>query len=208
MTPNRDATPAAGLAADRTSTRPLAEPSAQDARLEALLTRVARGDHQAFEAVYDLTSPIVYGVCVRILRRKEEAEEAAADAYMQVWRHAGAYASERGSVVSWLVTIARSRAIDRLRWNDARQAEPLPPVEPVDRAESPEARAFGGELAGLLRAAMARLPREQRQVIELVGFGLTHSELAERLRLPLGTVKTRARLALRRLRSELAIAKA
>jgi RNA polymerase sigma-70 factor (ECF subfamily) len=170
------------------------------------IRRVAAGDREALSELYDQTSPLVYGLALRILRNRADAEEITLDVFTQVWRSAGAYDGRRGSVTAWLATLTRSRAIDRLRaranWDwqsDFEQAE-------RSRAQPPAREA--GWLAQqrlLVESALAELPGEQRRLIELAYFaGFSHTELASRTGLPLGTVKTRIRLAMMKLRELLA----
>jgi RNA polymerase sigma-70 factor (ECF subfamily) len=154
--------------------------------------------------LYDGTHPLVYGLALRILGDVADAEEVALDVYTQVWRTAGNFDPRRGSVSAWLVTLARSRAIDRLRSAAARrqreESRPELPEAPA-AARSPEEASLLGQRRVRVRAALARLLPEQREAIELAFFsGLTHSELAARLGQPLGTVKTRIRLGMMKLR--------
>ena len=138
----------------------------------------------------------------RILRNSHDAEEALLDAYSRAWRLAGKYSRERGSVLSWLMTRARSIALDRLRAAKP-EGEDLESVSAryVSGGVNPQVDAEQGEQQKRIQSALAQLPEEQRKAIELAFYeGLTHSELAERLGLPLGTVKTRLRLGMGRLR--------
>ena len=172
-----------------------------------LLSRIAGRDARALASLCDLAGGAVYGVCRRILRDPADAEEAAGDVFLQVWQKADRFDPERGEALTWLLTLARSRAIDRLRSRAAAQRHETelderheaPSVEP-----GPEARSSLSQRATLVRNALGELPREQREVLELAYFeGLTHAEIAERLAQPLGTAKSRIRLALQRMRRAL-----
>jgi RNA polymerase sigma-70 factor (ECF subfamily) len=180
--------------------------SIEQARLQ-LIRRIAAGEQDALGQLYDSTNRTVFGLIVRILNDPAAAEEVALEVYTQVWRQASSYDPRRGTPSAWLLTIARSRAIDRFRSTDQarRRQEPLSTVETA-RADitDPEESASEAERRELVRAALDALPPEQREVIELAYFGgLSHSEIAERCSLPLGTVKTRTRLAMVRLRTAL-----
>jgi RNA polymerase sigma-70 factor, ECF subfamily len=169
------------------------------------IRRVARGDADALAFLYDRHSRIVYSLAFRIVGDPPEAEEVVQDVFAQAWRQAERYDTARGAVVAWLLMIARSRAIDRIR--SRRGMPPLAPdgwkglSEMVDPAEGPELLTLTGEQVTRLRAALHSLPLAQRLTIELAFYeGLTHVEIAERLEEPLGTVKTRIRLGLLKLR--------
>ena len=169
----------------------------------ALLGRIAARDTTAVGELYDRHSRLLYGLILRILRDRSEAEEVLQEAFVQVWTRVETYNVELGTPAAWLVRIARNRAIDRLRANTVRlrtvEATPAPP--PV---ESPEARAALSEQQRAVARALETLPSEQRELIEHAYFqGLTQSELAERFGLPLGTVKTRVRTGMMTLRREL-----
>ncbi|MBK6314150.1 MAG: sigma-70 family RNA polymerase sigma factor [Blastocatellia bacterium] len=168
---------------------------------------MASGDESALGALYDQTSRPVFGLALRILNDPSAAEEVTLEVYSQVWRQAEAYDPRRGTPSAWLLTIARSRAIDRFRSTDQtrRRADTLDVVESVSADEpGPDAHAADAERREIVRAALDSLPSEQRAVIDLAYFGgLSHSEIAEKLTQPLGTVKTRTRLAMMRLRDAL-----
>jgi RNA polymerase sigma-70 factor, ECF subfamily len=165
---------------------------------------VAAGDHDALARLYDETSPLVHGTALRILGDGADADEATVDVYAQVWRTASSFDSSRGSVSSWLVMLARSRALDRLRSKATRRERETPLeslAEPRSQEESPDETAAMNQQRRLVRAALRELSQEQREAIELAFFsGLSHSELAARLSQPLGTVKTRIRLGMMKLR--------
>ena len=173
----------------------------------ALITRIAAGDRDAFSRFYDLLAPTAFGLIRRVLRDPEAAADVLQEVFLQVWREAPQYDPKRGSPEAWLVMRAKTRAIDRLRSIRRRDRTFVAPVdESVARSsEAPaENPAVVAEDRGLVQTALAQLPEPQRRVIELAFFeGLTQSEIATRLGEPLGTVKTRARLGLERLRSAL-----
>lgn len=172
--------------------------------LNSLIIRVAAGDQLAMASLYQISSRVVYGLLLRILNEHGLAEEVLLDVYMQVWRQAGSYDQGRGSPMAWMLTIARSRAIDRLR--SGRQElllrESFETVEENARSEiNVEEAAEIAEVQGKVREALETLPAEQREVIELAYYGgLSHSEIALQLEHPLGTVKTRVRLGMMKLR--------
>ncbi len=172
-----------------------------------LITRIAAGDRDAFSRFYDLLAPTAFGLIRRVLRDPEAAAEVLQDVFWQVWRDAPQYDPARGSPEAWLVMRAKTRAIDRLRSIRRRDRTFVAPVdESVARSsdEPAENPAVVAEDRSLVQTALAQLPEPQRRVIELAFFdGLTQSEIATRLGEPLGTVKTRARLGLERLRSAL-----
>ncbi|HJR05241.1 MAG TPA: sigma-70 family RNA polymerase sigma factor [Methylomirabilota bacterium] len=173
----------------------------------ALITRIAAGDRDAFSRFYDLLAPTAFGLIRRVLRDREAAAEVLQEVFWQVWREAPQYDAGRGSPEAWLVMRAKTRAIDRLRSMRRRDRTFVAPVdESVARSseEPAENPAVVAEDRTLVQTALAQLPEPQRRVIELAFFdGLTQSEIAARLGEPLGTVKTRARLGLERLRGAL-----
>jgi len=175
-----------------------------DSRVDiALIHRLVARDGSAVGELYDRHSRLLYGLIVRIVRDRSEAEEILQEVFVQVWTRADTYDVQIGPPIAWLVRIARNRAIVRLRANNVRlrtvEATPLPP--PV---ESPEARAAVSEQQSAVARALDSLPADQRRLIEDAYFlGLTQSELAERFGLPLGTVKTRVRTGMMTLRREL-----
>jgi RNA polymerase sigma-70 factor (ECF subfamily) len=183
-----------------------AEPGPPD--LKGLSERSAAGDQEAFADFYDQTSGVVFGVALRVLGDRSEAEEAAADVFLQVWRTASRFDPSRGSPIAWLLMLTRSRAIDRLRAGGlARQAEQ--PLEFAtfagDETGDPGRISWIAEQGAVLRGALAQIPSEQRRVQELSYFeGLTHMEIAQRLEIPVGTAKTRIRLGMLKLREALA----
>ena len=166
----------------------------------ALLERVAARDQQALAELFDRHARLLFGLILRIVRSHTDAEDVLQEVFVQAWTRTDTYDASRGSPAGWLIGIARNRAIDRLR-SDAvrnRTAERSPQPRPV---ETPETRAATGERQRDVARALASLPAEQRELIEHAYFeGLTQSELAERFKLPLGTVKTRIRTGLSTLR--------
>jgi RNA polymerase sigma-70 factor (ECF subfamily) len=169
------------------------------------IRKAASGDQDAFAALYDATSRTVYGLLLRILSDASTAEDVLIDVYEQAWRQAVQYKQERGSPLAWLTTIARSRAIDRLRRGRREQQskEPLDSIVATARADGPSAEdeVMAGEVRAVVRAALESLAPEQREVIELAYYGgMSQSEIAAARGIPLGTVKTRTRLGLIRLR--------
>jgi RNA polymerase sigma-70 factor, ECF subfamily len=169
----------------------------------AILERIAAGDEHAVGELYDRHSRLLFGLILRILRNRHEAEEVLQEAFVTVWTRAETYNEALGSPLAWLVRVARNRAIDRLRANAVRQraAEHAPPPPQV---ETPDARACLNEQQRQVARALETLPPEQRALIEQAYFlGLTQSELAERFHLPPGTVKTRIRTGMLTLREQL-----
>ncbi len=185
-----------------------AEIRSRDQELTALVGQVAAGDQSALATLYDTTNRLVYGLVLRVLRDASTAEEVLLDVYTQVWRQAASYDTGRGTPLAWLTTIARSRAIDRLRsgWQDQQRKEPLESLgEAPASAASPEDLTVASERQRFVRTALETLSPEQREVIELAYYsGLSHSEIAAKLNQPLGTVKTRTRLGMMKLREALA----
>lgn len=167
-----------------------------------LLRAVSRGDESALAAVYDRYRLILFGLTMRILHDRQEAEDCLQEAFLQVWRRAGDFDEARGRAFTWLVTIARSRALDRLRAAGSR-ARIATEAAATGRDEISDAAADAqrSERANTVRKALAELPEEQRNALLLAYFeGLTQTEIAARLSAPLGTIKTRMRAGLIRLR--------
>ncbi|HKP10617.1 MAG TPA: sigma-70 family RNA polymerase sigma factor [Blastocatellia bacterium] len=156
--------------------------------------------------VYDATNRLVFGLILRIVADRATAEEVLLDVYTQVWRQAATYDANRGVPLAWIMTIARSRAIDRVRAgrHDQRK-EPLEAIGEISAVGiSPEEASVHSERQRLVRSALSTLAPEQREVIELAYYsGLSHSEIALKLGQPLGTVKTRTRLGMIKLRDML-----
>jgi len=171
-----------------------------------LVQCVGAGDELALHALYDRAHRIVFTLMVRITANRETAEELTIDVFHDVWRNAARYDPAKGTVLAWIMNQARSRAIDRLRFENRKKRSDGGDVQPIaEEASDPrdvvELRAQGE----LLRAALAALTPDERQAIETTFFaGLTHAEAAARLNQPLGTVKTRIRSGLHKLRQALA----
>ena len=169
---------------------------------EALVALVARGDEDALGELYDRTGRIAYGLALRVLRDERHAEDAVQEAFLGVWRGAAGFRPERGRASTWILTLVHRRAVDAVRREQRRQAEPL--AEEASRAEAPERT---DEAAWLrfererVQAALTKLPDAQREALELSYYGgFSQSELAERLGVPLGTIKSRMFAGLTRLR--------
>jgi RNA polymerase sigma-70 factor (ECF subfamily) len=169
---------------------------------------VAGGDSDALAVLYDRHAAVVFALCLRILRSAEEAEEVLEDVFWQLWQRADRFQPSRGSALAYLLTLARSRAIDRLRTRDRRhrlrdqlpgsmaESAPVPP--------SPYIETLARERRARLGLALAALPPPQREAVELSFLeGLSHPEISARLGEPLGTIKTRIRSGLLRLRDSL-----
>lgn len=181
-------------------------PRKRDEELSALIAKVAEGDQSALAALYDASNRLVFGLVLRIVSDRSTAEEVLLDVYTQVWRQASSYDLKRGAPLAWLTTIARSRSIDRLRSSRHDQnRESLDNVAGLSGGgTSPEEATVTSERRQIVRKALDALSPEQREVIELAYYaGLSHSEIALKLGQPLGTVKTRTRLAMMKLRDML-----
>jgi RNA polymerase sigma-70 factor, ECF subfamily len=181
----------------------------QHAEDVARVARAAAGDEAALAALYDVHARVVYSLALRIVGDEADAEDVLQDVFDQAWRQAGRYDAQRGTVAAWLLNLARSRAIDRLR---ARRARPDTSATTSDdawaslpaRGVDPGEALAAARDAEKVRRALHELPALQRLAIELAYFeGLTQSEIAERLEQPLGTVKTRIRNGLLKLREVL-----
>jgi RNA polymerase sigma factor (sigma-70 family) len=171
---------------------------------EQVLEAVGRGDDDALGVLYDRFGRLAYRLAFRILRDRALAEDAVQEAFLAVWRSADAYKRERAKPSTWILTVVHRRAVDLVRREQIRRGEPLevapePSVGPVDED------AVLRDRRAAVQAALTELPGEQRQALELAYYGgLTQSELAERLGVPLGTVKSRMFAGLGRLRELLA----
>src|SRR5712691_8970914 len=174
--------------------------------LVSMVEQMAQGRQDSLGRLYDETAPLVNGLLLRILKHPQDAEEVLMDVYMKAWKNAASYSPDRGCVQSWLVMMARSVAIDRLRQRKTRleaaglTIENAP--EPVSSEASPEEQTVRGQRSARVQSVLSELPSEQREAVVMAFFGgLSHSELAERLGQPLGTVKTRIRSGLLRIRN-------
>jgi len=168
-----------------------------------LLTRIQTGDQEAMSALFDRYGTMVYSVALRVLKDAGEAEDVMQEIFVQVWKNPGAFVSGKGSLAGWLVVVARNRSIDMIRRRR--------PTEQVELFALPSSTNLAREaerdsLLGKIRGVMGSLPEEQRKSVELAFFeGLSHSEIAEKTGDPLGTVKTRIRLALTTIRKALTV---
>jgi RNA polymerase sigma-70 factor (ECF subfamily) len=174
---------------------------------QASLARIARGDQLAFAELYDRHARLVFSLALRILQDRADAEDVVQEVFAQVWTQAGRYDASRGAVAAWMLVLTRSRAIDRLR---ARRARPEAAAESgtaenvVDLSATQDLELLSAEQVDRLQRALKELPEAQRTALELAYYeGLTHAEVAARLAEPLGTVKTRIRQAVIKLRESL-----
>ncbi len=182
---------ASAIGVDRTEVR---------ASLGLLVARIAKGDQEAVEILFDLTSSTVNALAITMLRNREDAEEVALEVYTKAWRTADRFDPSRGSPMAWLIMMVRSAAVDRLRIRTRVAADRLDERRDV---AAPAQDPWPHERIAVKRA-MADIPLEQRTALELAFFeGLTHMEVAEQLGVPLGTVKTRIRLGLARVRKSI-----
>lgn len=177
---------------------------ARHARDRRLLERLARGEHDALRLLYEGHGAQVLAVTLRVLRRRAEAEEVVQETFLEAWKRAGEYDPKRAPVHGWLLTIARTRAIDRLRSRETAQrtadAQAAEPSDPGRGGPAPLELVEARQDRQRLQAALATLPAEQRAALDLAYFeGLTHREIAERTATPLGTVKTRILLGMKKL---------
>ena len=187
------------------------EPSGGDEHTidEALLRRIHGGDVDALGELYDRRIRLVFSLAWRIVATQPDAEEVAQDVFMYVWSHAARFDRRRGTVAAWLLVMTRSRSLDRLRTRRARPDTFQPNRDEAlagipASAQDSEHRLLEAADVDRLRTALSTLPRSEREPIELAYYGgLTQNEIAERLQQPLGTVKTRVRTGLIRLRAAL-----
>jgi RNA polymerase sigma-70 factor, ECF subfamily len=168
-----------------------------------LIQQVANQDRDAFSQLYDRFSTLVFTLAMRMLKARSDAEDLLQEVFVQVWRQAQSYSAERGSPEAWIVNIARSRAIDKIRSIRRMQKSFVLTDDPAqaESSENVESSAADSETRLAMNSALANLPETQRKVLELAYFdGLTQSEIADRLAEPLGTVKTRMRSGIQKLR--------
>jgi len=198
--------PEVGSPASRRCTLPAA---ADDATLTAWILRIVDHDPRALEALYDATCRRVHGLVIRITQRRALAEEVVEDTFWQVWRQAPRYDSARGRPMTWLLAMARSRAIDALRRDERFQHDELPEEGVAgidDTAAPPQDLLDATRGACAVHEALAALDARSRQLVSLAFFrGMTHEEIAEQEHLPLGTVKSLIRRALTVLRRHLEV---
>nr|WP_265919683.1 sigma-70 family RNA polymerase sigma factor [Cupriavidus nantongensis] len=177
-------------------------------RLEELLQAVAVGERQALRAIYDLTATKLFGLALRITGRRDWAEDVVQESFVSIWHHAGDYRPELAAPITWMTAIVRNRALDCLRRAAAARVPQTAELDEdlgawlADDAAGPAELAEASQQARALNRCLQRLEQPQRQAIMLAYLqDLSHAELAERLRAPLGTVKSWIRRGLERLRS-------
>lgn len=178
-----------------------------------LVHAIARGEERAASLLYDRHAGAMYGLALRIVTETADAEEVVLDAFAQVWRDAARYDGTRGSVLGWLTTITRTRALDllrargrRVKATDAAGTALDEPAAMGTGFAAPDTLVHEDEQRTVIQGALAQLPAPQRTAIELAFYeGLTHHEVAARLQEPLGTVKTRIRLGMQKLRDTLSV---
>ncbi len=171
-----------------------------------LIQKVANQDRDAFSQLYDRFSNLVFTLAIRMLKVRSDAEDLLQEVFVQVWRQAQSYSVQRGSPEAWIVNIARSRAIDKIRSIRRMEKSFVLTDDParVESSDNVESSAAESEARMAMNSALANLPETQRKVLELAYFdGLTQTEIANRLAEPLGTVKTRMRSGIQRLRDML-----
>ncbi|MGH3133541.1 MAG: sigma-70 family RNA polymerase sigma factor [Gaiellaceae bacterium] len=171
---------------------------------EALVALVARGDERALGELYDRIGRIAYGLAVRVLRDERLAEDAVQEGFLAVWRSAASFRAERAKASTWILTLVHRRAVDLVRREERRRTEPLPDeaaARAQDASEPTDEAAWLRFERERVQAALRQLPDVQREALELAYYGgFSQSELAERLGVPLGTIKSRMFTGLARLR--------
>jgi RNA polymerase sigma-70 factor (ECF subfamily) len=176
-----------------------------DARslLLASIARVAAGDRAGLQTTYRLTSAKLFGVCLRILHERTEAEDVLQEVYLTVWRKAADFDADRASPMTWLITIARNRAIDRLRARGQRRTDPLEAAgEIADVSPSAQSGMEDAETGARLKDCLARLAEREQTALHGAYFGgNTYEDMAERMKMPLGTMKSMIRRALLKLKA-------
>ncbi|WP_419192004.1 sigma-70 family RNA polymerase sigma factor [Engelhardtia mirabilis] len=190
------------LRLDRESPPPELPAASAEVGLDGLLPRIARGDSAAMAELYDAVAGRLFGICSRLLRDRHLAEDVVAELFGDVWRRADRFDPARGSALTWLATMARRRCIDKLRSRGLRRAreaqdherDDLLVVEDQHDLSAPFELVARRDQASIVGAALGRLPEHQRRALELAfGEGLSHSEVASALDLPLGTIKSQIR---------------
>ena len=172
--------------------------------LDAQLERVGQGDRRAFEDVYRLSSTKLFAICLRILPRRQEAEDALQDAYLTIWQRAGRFDPARGSAIAWLTVITRNTAIDRLRARHAIASPAMDADEAADPSPAADTDLIAREDDARLHASLDGLDPGDAAFLRTAFLGgMTYADLATRENLPLGTVKNRIRRALLKLRERL-----
>jgi len=168
---------------------------------EAVVALTARSDEVALAELYDRYARVAYGLALRVVRDEALAEDAVQEAFLAIWRGAARFLPERGKASTWILTLVHRRAVDLVRREQRRRTEPLPEVEAAHEGGSADEAMWLRLERERVQAALARLPDQQREAIELAYYGgFTQSELAERLGEPLGTIKSRMFTGLARLR--------
>jgi len=178
--------------------------SAED---QVAVERMARGEHDGLAELYDRHGRLVYSLALRIVRDEGDAEDVVQEVFSQVWRQSARFDVTRGNVAAWLVTLTRTRAIDLLRRRRVRPDVSVAsnPDDRADEAPGQDVQVEWQNRAAQIKRALDALPPLQRMAVELAFYdGLTHTEIAEQLEVPLGTVKTRVRQGLLKLRESLA----
>ncbi len=205
LTAGTSLVPGVRMPRSRGTVWPMHQTTAAD-ELSSVMQRVAAGDHAAFGTFYDATSRTVFGIVLRVLRDRAQAEEVAQEVFLEAWRSASRYDRQQGTPSAWINTIAHRRAVDRVRSverstrRDHRHAESEHVADAPDVSDLVIARDEGSRV----RQALSLLPEAQRTALALAYFdGRTQREVAEILNVPLGTVKTRMRDALKKLRIHL-----
>ena len=175
----------------------------------AILRRIVQGEESALADLYDRYSQLLYSLSMRILRSVEEAEDTVQEVFMQVWNKGSAYERSKGTVYTWIVTMMRNRSIDRLRSKGFRNSFQLLDVSTLmlssdSPSSNPHAESVANEHRQIIVGSLRQLNAEQQQVLALAYYeGYTQSEIAEKLKVPLGTVKSRMRKGLITMRSML-----
>jgi RNA polymerase sigma-70 factor, ECF subfamily len=177
--------------------------SAEPTSAIQLIQQVAKQDREAFSQLYDHFVSLVFTLAMRMLKVRSDAEDLLQEVFVQIWRQAGSYRQERGSPEAWIINMARSRAIDKIRSIRRMEKNVVLTEDPTstEPSVSAESSVADSEVRMTVNSALANLPDAQRRVLELAYFdGLTQTEIAERLAEPLGTIKTRMRSGIQRLR--------
>lgn len=180
----------------------------REKRWQTYLREIEKGNAQSLAALYEDTVPILYGLAVRILGNSADAEEVVVEVFEQVWHKASHFDASRGTVWRWLTLLTRSRAIDRLRAASTRrereEAAPKQQREIMSQEPRPDEASIFRQQQCLVRRALGTLPEDQRQALEMAYFSeLTHVQIAATLNVPLGTIKTRIRMGMGKLREAL-----
>ena len=175
-----------------------------------LLTLIAKGDRRAFGQLYDRSSQVLFTLSLKMVGDREEAEDLLQEVYTEVWRKSVRYDERRGSPMAWLTTLTRSRGIDRIQARASRgrgmteSIDDAPIADTQGHDPTPFDQQADAEVQGFVMKALVELPAAQRQALELSYYeGMSHSEIAERLKEPVGTIKTRIKLGMSKLKSAL-----